>query len=190
MNPVEKNIEKYSIDLEHLKSLSDDDKFRISFGNKVYTDKEEAGTALQEIILLSKKNHSIDSIGSYKGFIITSSYDGYSKTYTLTLKRESELNVALGQSNLGNITRIINSVETIESKIEKLKVNREELESEIEILKISVTKPYGREEELNKKIKRLEEVDLELGVKNDGKEPKLETEEPEIYKSKKRGIRL
>lgn len=86
---------------------------------------------------------------------------------------ESDYNTEMGESNLGNITRMDNVLSGLEERIEKLKSKIKESEQNIENAKKSWAEPFVHEEILKEKIKRQVEINMELDLAN--KEKKEES---------------
>ncbi len=132
-------------------------------GDKTYTDKEEAGKA----ILLACKGVKVKEnleIGSYKGFDMSLSYDSFSQEFHLDLQRELSYSVTLGTSELGNITRIENALDSIEKRVENSKEQLETVEAQLETAKSELGRPFPQEDELNEKLARLAELNTLLNI--------------------------
>lgn len=132
-------------------------------GDKTYTDKEEAGKALLLACKGVKAKESLE-IGSYKGFDMSLSYDSFSQEFHLDLQRELSYSVTLGTSELGNITRIENALDSIEKRVENSKEQLETVEAQLETAKSELGRPFPQEDELNEKITRLAELNTLLNI--------------------------
>lgn len=137
---------------------------------KAYSEKKDAGDillALKESFVFYKE----EEIGHYRGFavIMQKNTGGLS----LILRGESDYSVEMGESNLGNITRMDNVLSGLEERTEKLKSKIKESEQNIENAKKSWAEPFVHEESLKEKIKRQVEINMELDLAN--KEKKEES---------------
>ena len=88
----------------------------------------------------------------------------FMKEYNLTLKRNSTTIVNLGNSELGNITRIDNALDNISSHLLDSQTELETIKTQLEKAKLEFGKPFNQEEELKEKQKRLNEVNRLLNM--------------------------
>ena len=86
------------------------------------------------------------------------------KEYNLILKRNSTTIVNLGNSELGNITRIDNALDNISSHLLDSQTELETIKTQLEKAKLEFGKPFNQEEELKDKQKRLNEVNRLLNM--------------------------
>ncbi len=97
-----------------------------------YTDKEKAGKMLLAV-LQDLKGMEVRDIGEYRGFNMSVSFDSVSRNIRITLKNRYSYSTDLGLDAYGNITRINNLLDNIESKIpdERAELNIKIDENEI-----------------------------------------------------------
>ena len=88
----------------------------------------------------------------------------FMKEYNLILKRNSTTIVSLGNSELGNITRIDNALDNISSHLLDSQTELETIKTQLEKAKLEFGKPFNQEEELKDKQKRLNEVNRLLNM--------------------------
>lgn len=152
-------------DLAHYKSqpIVSEGISPMTIGNKTYTDKELAGQALLLSCKKVKAKESLE-IGSYKGFDMSLSYDSFTKEFHLELQRELSYVVTLGDSELGNLTRIENALDSIAKRVENSKEQLETVEAQLETAKSELDKPFPQEDELNEKLARLAELNTLLNI--------------------------
>ena len=86
------------------------------------------------------------------------------KEYNLILKRNSITIVNLGNSELGNITRIDNALDNISSHLLDSQTELETIKTQLEKAKLEFGKPFSQEVELKEKQKRLNEVNRLLNM--------------------------
>ena len=137
--------------------------------NKTYTDKEEAGKAILLACKNIKAKESID-IGSYKGFDMLLSYDSFTQEFHLDLQRDLTYTVILGTSEIGNIVRIDNTLDSIEKRLESARIQLDTLNEQLETAKSELGKPFVQEEELQSKLSRLSELNTLLNIDGNASE--------------------
>ena len=162
---LEKNIENYKTDIEYLgDNYSNEDSFTgMTINGITYSEKQDAGAKIidecKSIISDEKKE-----IGEYKGFKMELKFFAFMKEYNLILKRNSTTIVNLGNSELGNITRIDNALDNISSHLLDSQTELETIKTQLEKAKLEFGKPFNQEEELKDKQKRLNEVNRLLNM--------------------------
>lgn len=148
-----------------------------------YTEKEQAGKAILEACK-TKTNPDLEDIGEYRGFKLELGFNSVEREFTMTMKNKYSYNIMLGSDVYGNITRINNALEAIKDKIPDERLRIEDIEKQLENAKIEMQKPFPQEELLDKKMKRLEELNILL--KLDEKEKQvLDTSNDEIENNEK-----
>jgi N12 class adenine-specific DNA methylase len=128
-----------------------------------YYTKEKAGKALIERCKAMTTPDEI-SIGDYRGFSMSLSFDKFSSEYNLTLKNALSYKIALGSNVYGNIQRIDNALESMQQKQDVCKQNLAELEKQFETAKVECKKEFPQETELAEKSTRLAELDTLLNM--------------------------
>ena len=187
INSIEKRIEEYKKDLDSLNNnISGEDKFiSMTINGQEYFDKQKAG---EQLINECKKALICKAaeIGEYKGFKLEVEFDTFSKEYKLYLKKNATYFVELGESDIGNITRIENVINSIGSRLKKAEDELVDNKTQLEKAKIELGKPFSQEKELKDKEKRLNEVNSLLKMDEKTYEIMDENEEIEnerqIYK--------
>ena len=105
-------------------------------------------------------------IGTYRGFDCSLKIEGFGRDHILTLHRHGSYRVELGESALGNITRIENTLNKLPDLIsatqERLKTEKHQLE----LLRVESVKPFPQEDELREKTDRLIELNAQLNMDN------------------------
>lgn len=141
-----------------------------------YTERADAGKAIIEVC---KTMNSPDPIplGKYRGFELELQFSTLGRCYEVVAKGESRHDVALGDDAGGNITRIDNMIERFSNYLSDEKRELEEALHQFETAKIEVEKPFSREDELNEKTARLDELNILLNL--DKRENELAGDEPD-----------
>ncbi len=169
----------------------DKDTFSIKIGNRVYTDKKEAGAALIDMCRSAKQPNMAVTIGEYQGFKMSVSFDSFFSKFTVNLKGSISHEVEIGTDPLGNLQRLSNALEGMTGKMETVAQKLENVEHQLETAKVEVTKPFAQETELAEKLERLTElnallnmdekggdgIDMDDEPENDGEQEELDTEE-------------
>ena len=169
----------------------DKDTFSIKIGNRVYTDKKEAGAALIDICRSAKQPNMAVTIGEYQGFKMSVSFDSFFSKFTLNLKGSISHEVEIGADPLGNLQRLSNALEGMDKRMGEVAQKLENVEHQLETAKVEVKKPFAQEAELAEKLERLTElnallnmdekggdgIDLDDAPENDGGQEELGTEE-------------
>jgi hypothetical protein len=135
--------------------------------DKQFTEKESAGKMILEICK-NKTDKDLEEIGTYRGMKMNLQIEF--GEYILKLKNNSSYIVKLGNDIFGNITRIDNTLADMERKLEKTKIELENLNKQFENAKVDVKIPFDKEQELEEKINRLNEVNKELEIKDNENE--------------------
>ena len=169
-------IERYKADQETAEKvqpvIDDEGKkiYPVTVGDKTYTDKEDAGSAIRQAIL---KNPDVIEgkeccIGSYRGLEMLVYLDTTNSKFVVNLKGEAnhygELNMDTKVKASGNIIRLDNIIGNIGTNIMKENEHLQSLKSDLEEAKKAADVPFPQEQELTDKIKRLEEVNTLLSA--------------------------
>lgn len=157
-------------DLEAVKPYLDQDKedFTITVGEKTYTDKKEAGTAILAACAGLKAVNTSGQIGEYHGFALMASYDTFNQKFMLTVKRQCSYTIEVGKDPLGNIQRINNALASIEKKLPEAESKLATLQTQLETAREEVKKPFPQTTELEEKSARLAELNSLLNMDERG----------------------
>ncbi len=169
---LKERIEGLQTDLATAKANlpADKEQFSMQIGNKTYTDKKEAGTALIEMCKAVKATDISTNIGEYAGFKLAVSFDSFNHKFVMNVKGQLSHNMEVGSDPLGNITRINNLLESIPKHLEETKTKLETVEHQLETAKIEVQKPFEKEAELAEKLDRLSALNALLNMDEKGDE--------------------
>lgn len=134
-----------------------------------FTERKEAGEKIIEICK-SMTNPEPLEIGEYKGFKIILSFDTIDRKFYASMKNNLSYKTELGSDPSGNITRIDNALNGIETRLSSVENNLEDTKKNYESAKKEIEKPFPQEEELKTKSKRLDELNIKLNLNNKDKE--------------------
>lgn len=103
-------------------------------------------------------------VGSYRGFTMYLSYDGFYNEFQLNLKGAMSHIAKLGIDARGNLTRIDNTLANMENRLNHVRDQLENLTKQQETAKSEIGKPFPQEQDLKDKISRLAVLDTELNM--------------------------
>ena len=150
----------------------------MTLAGKVYTEKKAAGA---ELLAMCQNMLTPEptQVGSYRGLTLELSFDSFSQEYRLAMIGQLRHVVTLGTDVFGNIQRMDNLLESLPLKEQACREKLSDLHNQLETAKVEVLKPFPREEELQTKLARLEELNALLNM--DKREPEVvaETEAPD-----------
>ena len=135
----------------------------MQIGKAMFTDKEQAGTAVLPICH-SLKNSEPIHLGSYRGFDMKLAYNSLENEYFITLRGAMSHKVALGTDPRGIITRLDNALAGIPKRRDWAIERIDELEKQMENAKVEVQKPFAQDGELTEKKARLTELNIMLDL--------------------------
>ena len=150
----------------------------MTLAGKAYTEKKAAGAELL-VMCQNMLTPEPTQVGSYRGLTLELSFDSFSQEYRLTMIGQLRHVVTLGTDVFGNIQRMDNLLESLPLKEQACRERLSDLHNQLETAKVEVLKPFPREEELQTKLARLEELNALLNM--DKREPEVvaETEAPD-----------
>ena len=166
-------------------SQVDKEQFSMKVGDKLYTDKKEAGTALVEMCKEIKTVNAPAVIGEYAGFKMAVSFDAFNHKFVMNLKGQLSHNLEVGSDPLGNISRINHALESMPRQLMEAQTKLETVEHQLETAKVEVTKPFAQEAELAEKLERLSALNALLNMDEKGNDGIDMDDEPEAPKSEK-----
>lgn len=135
----------------------------MQIGKAMFTDKEQAGTAVLTMCHTLKHSEPIH-LGSYRGFDMKLVYNSLENEYFITLRGAMSHKVALGTDPRGIITRLDNALAGIPKRRDWAIERIGELEKQMENAKVEVQKPFAQDGELTEKKARLTELNIMLDL--------------------------
>ena len=135
----------------------------------IYTEKQEAGKSLLQSIN-NLKSMETREIGEYRGFTMEISFDSITRNIRLKLKNKFSYSIDLGTDINGNITRINNCLENIEKDIPHERDLLDNTYFQLDNAKQEAQKEFPKEQELQEKLRKLEEINAELKINEDDHE--------------------
>ena len=107
---LQERIRGFQTDMETVrKNLpADKDNFSMKVGNRIFTDKKEAGIAILAMCQEMDSLQQTVEIGEYAGMRMKVTFDSFNRKFVMSLKGELSHNFELGSDAFGNITRLHN----------------------------------------------------------------------------------
>ena len=175
---LQERIRGFQTDMETVrKNLpADKDNFSMKVGNRIFTDKKEAGTAILAMCQEMDSLQQMVEIGEYAGMRMKVTFDSFNRKFVMSLKGELSHNFELGSDAFGNITRLHNVLGGMAGELSEAETKLNNVAHQLETAKIEVQKPFPAEEELKEKMERLAELDALLNMDEKGETPVLENE--------------
>ena len=155
---------------------ADKDNFSMKVGNRIFTDKKEAGTAILAMCQEMDSLQQMVEIGEYAGMKMKVTFDSFNRKFVMSLKGELSHNFELGSDAFGNITRLHNVLDGMAGKLSEAETKLNNVIHQLETAKMEVQKPFPAEKELKEKMERLAELDALLNMDEKGETPVLENE--------------
>ena len=175
---LQERIRGFQTDMETVrKNLpADKDNFFMKVGNRIFTDKKEAGTAILAMCQEMDSLQQMVEIGEYAGMKMKVTFDSFNRKFVMSLKGELSHNFELGSDAFGNITRLHNVLDGMAGELSEAETKLNNVTHQLETAKMEVQKPFSAEEELKEKMERLAELDALLNMDEKGETPVLENE--------------
>ena len=175
---LRERIRGFQTDMETVrKNLPvDKDNFSMKVGNRIFTDKKEAGTAILAMCQEMDSLQQMVEIGEYAGMRMKVTFDSFNRKFVMSLKGELSHNFELGSDAFGNITRLHNVLDGMAGELSEAETKLNNVTHQLETAKIEVQKPFPAEKELKEKMERLAELDALLNMDEKGGTLVLENE--------------
>ena len=156
-------MEEDTIKLQEYTKPNADGFSPMKINGMIYTEKQEAGKKLLECIQ-NLKSMETREIGEYRGFTMEMSFDSITRNIRLKLKNKFSYSIDLGTDVNGNITRINNCLENISKDIPHEREKLDNTYFQLENAKEESQKEFPKEQELQEKLRKLEEINAELKI--------------------------
>nr|WP_244444665.1 SNF2-related protein [Paenibacillus camerounensis] len=153
-------LEKYQADWK-LVEQDQHQEFSVTFDGTVFTERPQAGEVLLLLSRVTELEHQAVIIGQFKNFDILLSRSSFEHV-NLHLKGTATYMVELGDSALGNISRLENLLEKIPNRIEATKQQQQETLHQIETARKESGKLFDFEDKLNQLVARQSEINSAL----------------------------
>lgn len=155
----------------------------MTVGDRFYREKEIAGSRILETAKNIKSSEKLH-IGKYRGFEMFLFPDGFE--LKILLAGKATYSVFLGESNIGNITRIDNLIDDIPKRLSDAEHELTRVKEQLETAKEELKKPFDKEDELKEKSTRLNELNAILNT-DKGENVVMSDDEPDVSEPINRG---
>lgn len=149
--------------------------FSVTLNHRLFDERTKAGEYLK--MQMANLGHAVGDVvsaGTYAGLQVMLKR-GVFHTIFLCLKGEGSYQVEVGESALGNITRMENLAEKIPQYLKDEEKNLGELKEQFEAAKVQAESPFSEEEKLAELLKEQVSLNLELEFDGTDKEGEEET---------------
>ena len=165
---LQEQIVGYQTDIQTYKERVEKGLFCMKLGERIFSEKKEAGIALLEQCQKLKQPDRAVWIGAYQGFSMEMTYHTMVHSFTIQLKGQLSHEVEIGEDALGNLRRMNHVFEQMPEKLAEVQEDLSYVEQQLETAKIEVAKPFLQEQELKEKLKRLQELNAKLNLDERG----------------------
>lgn len=163
---TEHKMQNIKNDIE-IRNLNKKEEFEIFIGNKVYDNREDAGSIIKSTLSRISSDEE-EHIGKFCGFelYVAGKYLGSNE---MIIKGSNTYSIELGDSCQGNIVRLENVIKSLEGHIDKLKERLVEYNRNMEESRTEYEKVFEHEALLAEKLNRQFELNELLNInKNEG----------------------
>ena len=129
-----------------------------------FTERTEGGTFMLQAVSQCKTGETTH-IGSFKGFelLVEKNFIGINN---MVMRGKTDYKVELSASPVGNMVKLENLCHGISVGVSELEKRIEQYQRDMEQSKQEYEKPFTQEEELNEKVARLNELNVQLDLEN------------------------
>ncbi|WP_374116956.1 helicase-related protein [uncultured Clostridium sp.] len=155
--------------------------FNIVIGKQWFDKRVEAGDTLQSLVY--KVNDENVVLGNYKGFDIKVKVR-LTENPLIRLDKNFSYSIDMGNSSVGNMEKIENKLKGLENILDLYQERKNSYESDLQQAKEDIENPFSHEDELQKNLKRLNEINDLLDLNNTKDEVIADDEEMTPSQSK------
>ncbi|MGK9250224.1 SNF2-related protein [Paenibacillus humicus] len=156
-------LEHYQADCQ-LAEQHPQEGFSITLDGMTYTERPQAGEVLLLLSKVTELEHQVVQVGQYRGFDVLLSRAAFDHA-SLHLRGKATYSVELGDSALGNMTRLENLLEKIPDRIRATHEQQENALQQVEAAKKEIGKPFEFEKQLGQLVARQSEINSALEFK-------------------------
>ena len=174
---AQKTIENITADIKARVDTYSDGKFSMTVDKKTFTDKKEAGVSLLAEITTKALTDKYVSVGKFAGFDLFAMKDGVE--YSGIIKGQSSYKFNVYMSNTTQmINKICSVVSELDERLNAWKERLAELKADLAAQEKMAVEPFAKQEELDKKRARFNEV---MEILNPPEEQQIADDEDEQY---------
>ena len=146
------------------KELIDNPEFAITIGKATYTERVDGGTMMLEAISKCKTGETT-AIGKFHGFELLVEKNFLGINY-MVLRGKTEYKAELSTSPVGSMVKLENLFNGLHENLDFLEKKIEQYQNDLEASKTEYDKPFAYSEELNEKLARQCELNVQLDLEN------------------------
>lgn len=174
---AQKTIENITADIKARVDTYSDGKFSMTVDKKTFTDKKEAGVSLLAEITTKALTDKYVFVGKFAGFDLFAMKDGVE--YSGIIKGQSSYKFNVYMSNTTQmINKICSVVSELDERLNAWKERLSELKTDLAAQEKMAVEPFAKQEELDKKRARFNEV---MEILNPPEEQQIADDEDEQY---------
>ena len=147
---------------------NDTSPFEFDFNGQVLTERKAVGDLIHDMLVKADSDGKCVNFGTYAGFTV-----GISKSTSMFGNGEIECHIILSgkatytldtrlSADIGNVTRIQNAVRKLEKRLEEYENRLSEAEAALKSTYDELNKPFTKEDELERLLKRQQELNEQL----------------------------
>lgn len=146
------------------KELIDNPEFAITIGKVTYTERVDGGTMMLEAISKCKTGETT-AIGKFHGFELLVEKNFLDINY-MVLRGKTEYKAELSTSPVGSMVKLENLFNGLHENIDFLEKKIEQYQNDLEASKTEYDKPFAYSKELEEKLARQCELNVQLDLEN------------------------
>jgi hypothetical protein len=166
INQVTAEIKGLKSDIKVRDAGSSED-FQMVVKDRSYSEKVMAG---KQILNAVRRFHNPEEelrLGNYRGFDLLLRYNLFGNYHEFILRGSLNHSSSVGESETGNITRLDNSLEAFERRLDQAKREKERYQEQTIQMQEELAKPFSYEEKLETKSRQLALINAELDLENE-----------------------
>ena len=172
----EERIENIQKDIE-ARNKTRDAEFSIAIKGKTFDKRAEAGEYLSALLKTIKPSNEPLPIGQYRKFELLVSRTLLFNEINMIIRGHCDHKFELGDKGLGNITRLENTVNGFDNRLNVALEKRETAKSNFKSSKVEYERPFSQERELQWNLEKRVELDKMLGFDEAADEELIDDEE-------------
>ena len=163
---LEGSISNLADDINARVDTYSDGKFSMTIGNKTFTEKKDAGTALSAAIVAKAKQGEFVNVGKFAGFELRVMKDGAEYTGLISGKQGYKFNIYVEKTTY-MVNHIIGVIDGFETRKKNWMERLADLRTDRDAQETIIAAPFAKQAELEQKTARFNEVMAILNPKEE-----------------------
>lgn len=163
---LEGSISNLADDINARVDTYSDGKFSMTIGNKTFTEKKDAGSALSAAIVAKAKQGEFVNVGKFAGFELRVMKDGAEYTGLISGKQGYKFNIYV-ENTTYMVNHIIGVIDGFETRKKNWMERLEDLRTDRDAQETIIAAPFAKQAELEQKTARFNEVMAILNPKEE-----------------------